>query len=511
MSDAGSFIEPLPAHPSMEMQQKRAKELLRKLWVGDAEAIAQLQRLHPHPPEPGEARLADVQLVIARGYGFRDWAAMKVKIESLTKSPYERFVIAVKRGDVEATRALLAQHEDVRARINEPIKDQFDALPVHLAKRNLPLLDVLLQHGANINARTKWWAGGFGVLEWDCPPEVAGPLIERGAVVDAWSASHLGMLDRLRELVTAGPSLINARGGDGKTPLHCAATPQIVDFLVDRGANLEARCVDHESTPLQYQIGNRPVALRLIERGAHVDIFAATALGDEAVVRRCIERDAACVTHRLGRPPWVSAPPAGGSIYNWTLGHSLTVLDVAMKNGHRHIHRLLLDYAPSRTRFVDAIWRGDREAAFAIHADHPHLVSELTDDAQHMLPHAAWEHNMPALRLMLELGFDPHLPGVHNSTPLDRAAFHGYADVIELLLQHDPDPPIAFKNEFGGTPLGCCVRSWAGGWSWDTGHPRDYRRSVELLLRAGAALDPAWLPTGNDEVDAFLRSVLPSK
>ncbi len=501
-------IEPLPAKPSLEMQQKRAKDLLRKLWAGDAAAIEYFLGLHPHPPRPEEAKLADAQLAIACGYGFRGWAAMKAKIESLTKTPYERFVAAVKCGDVQATRQLLQQHEEVRARIDEPIADQFDAPPVHLAKKNLPLLDVLLAHGANINARTKWWAGGFGVLESDCTPDLAEALLMRGARVDAWAASYLGMIDRLREIITAGPSVIRGRGGDGKTPLHCAATPEIVDLLVDRGADLEARCVDHESTPLQYLIGNLLVARRLIERGARIDIFAAVALGNEALVRSCIEQDPACVTHRLGNPPWVTHKSEGGSIYNWTLGHSLSVLELARQNGHAAIHRLLLDHAPTRTRFVDAIYRCDRQEAIALRARHPGLVVELADDAKHMLPHAAWWHHADALKLMLELGFDPHLPGVHNSTPLDRAAFHGYADIVEVLLQHDPDPPVAFLNEFGGTPLSCCVHAWAGGWSGDTGHPKDYPRCVDLLLEAGSMLDPAWLPTGHDDVDAHLRAIL---
>jgi hypothetical protein len=30
------------------------------------------------------------------------------------------------------------------------------------AARNLPLLDLLLAHGADLNLKTAWWAGGFG-------------------------------------------------------------------------------------------------------------------------------------------------------------------------------------------------------------------------------------------------------------------------------------------------------------------------------------------------------------
>ena len=48
--DRSSFIEPLPARPNLEMQQKRAKELLRAAWAGDAHALARVRALHPKPP-----------------------------------------------------------------------------------------------------------------------------------------------------------------------------------------------------------------------------------------------------------------------------------------------------------------------------------------------------------------------------------------------------------------------------------------------------------------------------
>ena len=48
--DRSRFVEPLPARPNLEMQQKRAKELLRAAWDGDASALERIQALHPRPP-----------------------------------------------------------------------------------------------------------------------------------------------------------------------------------------------------------------------------------------------------------------------------------------------------------------------------------------------------------------------------------------------------------------------------------------------------------------------------
>jgi len=114
-------VTPLPAQPNLEHQQKLAKRLLRDVWAGDADAIAQVRAFLPTAPNSLQSlKLHDAQRVIARGYGFESWLAMKRKIESLTKSPLERFDIAVREGDAEAARELLSAHAEVRARINDP-------------------------------------------------------------------------------------------------------------------------------------------------------------------------------------------------------------------------------------------------------------------------------------------------------------------------------------------------------------------------------------------------------
>src|SRR5215469_8886817 len=98
-------------------------------------------------------------------------------------APVDRFLAALQAGDVERVRALLEQHAEVRAAINEPI-GWFNSRPVARATRNLPLLDLLLQYGADLNLKSTWWAGGFGLLEHGLTREEARPIIERGAVVD---------------------------------------------------------------------------------------------------------------------------------------------------------------------------------------------------------------------------------------------------------------------------------------------------------------------------------------
>src|SRR5437016_11504700 len=97
-------------------------------------------------------------------------------------------------------RRLLERHPEIKAKINEPVA-AFDA-PIVTRVRSREMLDVLLEAGADINAKSRWWAGGFGLLDW-AAPELARYAIERGAVVEVHAAARLGWIEKLRDLISA--------------------------------------------------------------------------------------------------------------------------------------------------------------------------------------------------------------------------------------------------------------------------------------------------------------------
>jgi hypothetical protein len=514
--DRADFIQPLPARPNLEMQHKRAKALLRAAWAGDTDALKRIRALHPKAPAPDTLKLADAQLVLARGHGFESWAAMKGKIDSLTRTPVERFLVALHDGDTERVRELLTNHAEVRAAVNEPIS-YFDSRPVARAKKNLPLLDVLMAHGADLNLKSLWWAGGFGLLEYDCTPAEAAPLIERGAVVDIFAAAHLGMFGRLRDLVDRDPSLVHARGGDGKTPLHCASTVEIAQFLVDQGADLDARDVDHESTPAQYLVREAPeVTQLLVQHGAWLDIFIAVGLRDAALIEQCLRQDPEALEHRTWHGKYTVAHNGRraatrdeigdrrGDVYRWVFGHNVSAIDAAVGLGYDEIAALLLRHGSPAQQLLAACAKADRAAARAVVASHPGVETSLTGDQLRLIADRAHANDTAAVALMLDLGFDPLARGVDGWEPIRWGAFHGNAEMVSLLLQHNP--PIGVPDPtYDGTPLGQCLHGALHGWERDTG---DFATTVRLLLDAGERPDPADLPTGRDDVDAVLRAYL---
>lgn len=156
-------------------------------------------------------KLADAQHVIAREYGFDNWANLKAHVGALSDDPMEALTAAIKANDAPLLRQVLERYPALKSKLDEPLTSySFDtpALIAAVQKGNREMIDALLAAGANINARTKWWAGSFGVLDMSSA-ELTPYLIERGAYVDVHAAARLGMFERLKSLVEgrcrAGP------------------------------------------------------------------------------------------------------------------------------------------------------------------------------------------------------------------------------------------------------------------------------------------------------------------
>jgi ankyrin repeat protein len=508
-------IEALPSRPNLEMQQKRARRLLRDAAHGDRVALQRIAALHPKPPAPGDLQLADAQLVVARGYGFDSWPALRRKIDSITRTPVDQFRSALHAGDADEVRSLLERHADVRNAVNQPI-GPFGSRPASMARKNLPVLDVLLEYGADLNLKSDWAQGPFGLLEHDITPREAAPLIARGAVVDIFAAAHLGMFDRVRALVDAAPSLVSARGGDGKTALHCATSVEIAGFLLERGAAIDARDVDHGSTAAQYLIRDAPDVVRmLVDRGAWFDIFIAVGLRDRDLVERALRDDPDALDHRtwqgkyttigVGRPPTPEeVVDHRGDIYRWVFGHNVSAIDATRILGFSDMERMLLSYASPIQRLLAACAAADRSAADEVVSEHPAIVSALTSEQMRLIADRAHANDTDAVLLMLDLGFDACVPGPDDFEAIRWAVFLGNAELTRRLLQHSP-PINTPDRRYGGTLLGNCLYGALHGWGCDRG---DFATTVRLLLEAGERVKPAYLPTGDEDLDALLRAAL---
>lgn len=484
----------LPAKPSLEYLRKQAKQLQRTTSQG---------------------KLADAQHVLAREYGFADWAKLKSYVITLGLPPAEALTAAIRDQGAQRVRELLESHPELRAKINEPLPNYGfgqHALFAAVQRSDRATIDVLLEAGANIHKRTEWWAGGFGVLD-DCDPGLVDFLIERGAVIDAHAAVRLGMISKLTELVAADQNVVHAKGGDGQTPLHFASTVEIAQFLLDQGAEIDALDVDHESTPAQHMLrveqkrhyprDRQDVARYLVSRGCRTDLLMATALGDENLVRHHLDTDPACIRMSVSEAWFPKKDPrAGGTIYIWMLGANRSAHVVARDFGHEQVFELLMERTPEDLKLALACELGDESTFQDYLARNPDATKTLSDAERRKLPAAAQSNNTKAVQLMLEAGWPVNTPGEMGATALHWAGFNGNAEMTRDILRFHPD--IETKSrEYSGTALSWALYASGNGWHRSTG---DFVGTVRALLDDGAALPPD--PEALEPSDAVLE-VLP--
>ncbi|HYJ78703.1 MAG TPA: ankyrin repeat domain-containing protein, partial [Longimicrobiaceae bacterium] len=318
------------------------------------------------------------------------------------------------------------------------------------------------------------------------------------------AAARLGMLDVLERLVAADPTLVHARGGDGQTPLHVAATIQVAAYLLDHGAELDARDVDHESTPAQHMVRDRrEVARFLVGRGCHTDLLMAAALGDLELVRSHLAADPGCIRTRVSNVYFpMQDPRAGGHIYRWTIGGSKTAHAVARELGHEEIFALLMERSPDELRLAVACELGDEQALAALLRGRPGLARTLAADDRRRLAEAAEDNEAGTVRLMLAAGWPVDARGSFGATPLHFAAWLGNTEMVREVLRHHP-PVDARSDQHDGTPLDWALHGSEHSWRRGAG---DYATTVELLLQAGAAPPPPGAaPQASEPVRAVLR------
>ncbi|HTQ08562.1 MAG TPA: ankyrin repeat domain-containing protein [Fimbriimonadaceae bacterium] len=479
----------LPKQPSLEHLKNEAKALLRQAKAGDPGALSQV----------GETRLANAQLAVARDYGFASWAKLKRAVQGYETEKAALFA-AIRAGDREGVGRALDANPSLIASYEA---ESFGSPPIVVAARrdDRPTIDLLLSRGADLDARSDWWAGSFGALDL-VGEETAKYLLAKGATLTAHAAARLGMEEALRDILAKNPEVVHERGGDGQYPLHFAKTPEIVDIILDAGADIDARDIDHEGTAAQTLILNEPVLRRLVERGAKTDLFIAIALDDLDLVQKHLDEDPDSIGRGIDMPGNPMIPQAPGQhIYTYNLGF-VRPFQAALKLNKPRVYDYLFERSPAGLRLAAACCRGDRDAAYRILDDNPSVAAGLPEEDKVLLCYSGRTPNPDAVRLMLEVGFDPNTQDRENFTVAHWASFHGRDDLMEIILPYRPD--LELRNVYGGTVLTTMMFGSRNRW-YENGN---YARALELLIAAGAKL-PEKLGGSEEVVEVLKRHGVP--
>jgi ankyrin repeat protein len=117
------------------------------------------------------------------------------------------------------------------------------------------------------------------------------------ATAEFFEAVTQGQTDQVESLLNSNPALVNSEH-EQATPLHIAAIEnqrEVVDLLLARGANLNARDHEFNMTPIGWanEKGHTEMVKYLYARGAEIDLYAATAFGLIDRVKECLTTDPA--------------------------------------------------------------------------------------------------------------------------------------------------------------------------------------------------------------------------
>jgi ankyrin repeat protein len=368
------------------------------------------------------------------------------------------------------------------------------------------MIDELLARGADINAQRGDGArpiqlsnGDYNYRGWrdvprdwpTTPPDVRAHLRTRGAYVDICTASFIGDLERVRELLEQDPSLAN-RPSDYVTYYACSGTPlrnaaaaghlEIVKLLLEQGAdpNLPEEHIAPRGHALHSAVcnGHIEIVKLLLEHGAYPNVE--------------VESSADTLSAALGEAGYAT-------------------------ERNQEMVDLLCSYGAARPVHLLA-YSNDLQTAAAVFAANPALADDpdaLGNAASHEAFVRLMLHYQPDLpkrraigggtreitELLFRHGMDPNQPNWLRITPLHYFAESGDVENAAVFIEHGADLN-AREEEFCSTPLAWAAR-------------RGQTRMVEFLLRRGARLslpdDPPWTTPlqwatrrGHDEIVQLL-------
>ncbi|MHC4539644.1 MAG: ankyrin repeat domain-containing protein [Planctomycetota bacterium] len=309
--------------------------------------------------------------------------------------------IAVQNGRIEAANLLILKGADVNA------KNRGGTAPLHIAaqKSDRKTANLLILKGADVNAKNKYGltpvsrallSDGGGRLMVEL-------LVSKGAKVSALHlAAHRGDIDKVRSSLEKGTN-VDVRDVAGHTPLFYAASAgqmHVVEFLISKGAEVDAKDKRGGETPLFYagDAGWRNVVELLIARGADVN---ARGFGRSTALESAAW---------LGRGDVAELLIAEGADVNAKSDWGYIPLHAAAESGLVEIAEVLIAKGSD-----------------------PDAKTEWGETPLHS---AMWQGQVRIVEVLIANGADVNANNNYGLTPMRLAQKNGYTEIVELLKKH---------------------------------------------------------------------------
>ena len=328
---------------------------------------------------------------------------------------------------------------------------------------------LLLEHGADVNARTNDGSTPLHVAAGSGSVEAIHVLLEHGADANArknddttplHEAARNGRAEAIRVLLEHGADA-NARKNDDTTTLHEAALSGSVEatrVLLEHGVDANARKKD-DTTPLHQaaQYGRVKAIRVLLEHGA------------DANARKDDDTTTLHEAARNGSVEAIRVLLEHGVDANARKNDDTTPLHEAARSGSVEAIRVLLEYGvdanarknDDTTPLHDAAGIGSVEAIRVLLEHGADANARKNDDTTQLHLAAAHYKGVKAICMLLEHGADANARKNDDTTPLHLAAAQSWSvEAVRVLLEHGADAN-ARKND-DTTPLHLAAAHYKG-------------------------------------------------
>ncbi|CAN7304682.1 ankyrin repeat domain-containing protein [Rhizobium rhizogenes] len=445
----------LAGNATLDSLKKQAKAFLKAVQSGDRSARS---RVAPYFADITDIGLQDIQLVLAREYGFSSWTKLKAHLESSDRQKIPADKLANQFLSL-ATVSYFSHIAADPARFAEALR-LLEAHP-EIAEENIHVAAVL--------------GDTAGVSRWlDREPQ----LLERKGGAFDWSPLMSAAYARLpghsslpaaRELVRRGAdpnaffldsgqyrfTALTGVFGEGEAgkirqPQHpeCEAFARL---LLDAGATvndsqaLYNRMFEPDNSCLEllleYGLSANDRNNWLVREDGRLVANSQTVF-DYQLAWACEKRMGARVRLLVKHGADVNKPINGRTPYEWArLGDDKDLVLYLVQQGAIavrltredwvYIQLTTGDVSTDQAVFVEHIQRvaGDIDIPEAMRRAHPAMLHE-----------AAGDNDLRAVRLMLALGFDVN--AMTSRTPLHEAALHGHIEMAKLLIEYGADTTV---------------------------------------------------------------------
>ncbi|CAG9980499.1 unnamed protein product [Clonostachys byssicola] len=381
-------------------------------------------------------------------------------------------VFASMHGNIEMARMLLEKNAEIDAFESEL---GWNALMTAASSGKIELVELLLNHGADINLQGKDGSSPLGIAARQGHEEIVDLLLDRAAKVGFPSikAAILGGQVQIAEKLIGSEYDLQDEAMGEILQLACLqGFGSLAESLIQNGANVNFSDWDRHGSVLQAaaQQDNEEIIQLLINNGAYINSTSGT---PGTALHVAIEN---------GHENIVTLLIDHGADVNIQGGHYGSTLEAASFHGYEDIVRLLIghgaDINSKGGRYGSALQTASSfgyENIAVLLIDHGADVNSEGGEFCTALQAASYSGHESIVRLLIDHGANIDIKGGKYGSALVAASTKCHGDIVQTLIAAGADVNIDGGSKFG-TALQCASA---------TGH----LQIVEKLLDAGADVD----------------------